>query len=146
MALFRRLRDPVHDPAAVHFELLLARAPSPDPGPLLVQAEPLTPEAGQRVDELGQLDLELALVRPGPLGEDVEDDLGPVEDLDLDLVLEVLLLGGVEVTVEDDHVGPGRAGLARDLLDLAFADEPAGAEARPGLEDLSGHLGPGRRG
>src|SRR4030042_6562374 len=97
--------DAVGDPPAVHLELLLARAPGADPGPLLGQAEPLAAQARQAVAQLGQLHLELALVRPGPLGEDVEDELGPVDDLDLDLLLEVLLLGGAGVAVEDDHVG-----------------------------------------
>ena len=140
------LRDAVGDPAAVHLELLLARAPGADPGALLGQAEPLAAQARQAVAQLGQLDLELAFVRPGPLGEDVEDELGPVDDLDLDLVLEVPLLGRVEGVVEDDEVGRSLARLAGDVGDLALADEPAGVEARPDLEDLPGDLGPGRRG
>jgi hypothetical protein len=116
-----------------------------DAGPLLGQAEALAAQARQVVAELGQLDLELALVRPGPLGEDVEDELGPVDDLALDLVLEVALLGAVEGAVEDDQIGVGFPGGVGDLLHLALADEPAGIEARPDLEDLPGHLGPGRR-
>ena len=138
--------DAVGDPPAVDLELLFARAARADPGSLLGQAEPLAAQAGQAIAQLGQLDLELALVRPGPLGEDVEDELGPVDGLDLDLVLDVPLLGGVEGVVEDDQVGRGLPDLTGDLGDLPLADEPAGVETRPDLEDLPDDLGPGRRG
>ena len=74
--------DAVGDAPPVDLELLFARAAGADAGALLGQAEALAAQARQLVAELGQLDLELALVRPGPLGEDVEDELGPVDDLD----------------------------------------------------------------
>ncbi len=53
--------------------------------------------------------------RPGPcppgcgvLGEDVEDQRGPVDDLDLDDLLEVAQLAGGQLTVADHGVGAGR--------------------------------------
>ena len=74
-------------------------------------ADPATGLAGQvaapaaqpllHVVELGQLDLRLALPALRVLGEDVEDQRGPVDDLDLDLVLEVAQLAGRELAVED---------------------------------------------
>jgi hypothetical protein len=47
-----------------------------------------TAQARQEVLQLGQLDLRLALGGLGVLGEDVEDQGGAVDDLDLDDVLE----------------------------------------------------------
>src|SRR3546814_14302844 len=60
--------------------------------------------------QLGQLDLGLARLRLRVLGEDVEDQRGPVDCLDLELVLEVPQLARREVPVEHDGVGEiGRA-------------------------------------
>ena len=74
--------DAVRDEPAVFLELLLARAADADAALVARQVGPHPLEPGQGVLELRQLDLEMGLVRPGPGGEDVEDDLGPVDDLD----------------------------------------------------------------
>ncbi len=59
---------------------------------------------------------------PSMGGEDVEDDLGPVHDLDLDRPLEVSRLGRPQVVVEDDDVGLVSLHQLLELLDLARAD------------------------
>ncbi len=74
------------------------------------------------VVELRQLDLRLALTRLGMLGEDVEDQRGPVDDLDLKPVLEVPQLRGGEFTVADDGVGAGRVDDLGEPFNLAAAD------------------------
>jgi hypothetical protein len=56
------------------------------------------------------------------LGEDVEDERGPVEHLDVfvaDRLLELALLAGRQFLVEDDHVGAGVRAEGDHLLDLA---------------------------
>jgi hypothetical protein len=63
---------------------------------------------GQQVLQLGELHLRLALTGLGVLGEDVEDQRGAVDDLDLDDVLEGAPLAGDELAVADDGVGAGR--------------------------------------
>ena len=112
-----QLGDPGVDPAAVGLELGLtgtaqahaaARAAAPAgaaglPGQRLAPAA----QAGQQVLQLGQLDLRLALFALRVLGEDVEDQRGPVDDLDLDLLLEVAQLGRRQLAVADDRVGAG---------------------------------------
>ena len=53
-----------------------------------------TTQAREEVLELGELDLGLAFPTLRVLGEDVEDQRGPVDDLDLDDVLEGAALAG----------------------------------------------------
>ena len=54
---------------------------------------------------LGERDLRLALPAARVLGEDVEDQPGAVDDLDLDDVLELAQLTRAELTVADHGVG-----------------------------------------
>src|SRR5699024_8650513 len=51
-------------------------------------------ESGQQIIALSQFDLGLALAAAGVLGEDVEDQCGAVDDLDLNDVLELDELAG----------------------------------------------------
>src|SRR5690606_5898750 len=60
----------------------------------------------QEVLQLGQLDLRLALAALGVLGEDVEDQRGAVDDLDLDDVFELTQLARGQLAVADHRVGP----------------------------------------
>ena len=77
-------------------------------------------QARQLVLELGELDLEPALVGLGVEGEDVEDQPAPVDDLDVEQALQGLLLalGGEELL--DRRLGLLERLLRglRDLLDL----------------------------
>jgi hypothetical protein len=91
------------------------------------------------------------------LREDVQDQRGPVDDLDLDLGLQLAQLGRRELTVADDRVRAGRLDHLGQLQDLAGAD--VGGRVRPvtplhePFEDLGagglgepGQLGQGRLG
>ena len=64
-------------------------------------------QPGQRVFQLGQLDLQLGFDGAGAGGEDVEDQLAAVEHLELGRFFQVADLGGGQVVVEDDDVGVG---------------------------------------
>src|SRR5262245_20391024 len=86
------LADPWPDDPAVRLELRLAGATGPDPTAQPLEVRPLSHEARQEIRELGQLDLELALARPRPLGEDVQDERGPVDDAEVERPREVPLL------------------------------------------------------
>jgi hypothetical protein len=55
--------------------------------------------------QLGQLDLQLALVALRPQGKDVEDQRRTVDHAAIELALEVALLRGRDVVIEDDDVG-----------------------------------------
>ena len=103
------------DPAPVGLDLGLTGATATDAA--AAGADPATGLAGEvatpaaqplhQVLQLGQLDLRLALLGLRVLGEDVEDQRGAVDDLDLDPVLEVAQLAGRELAVADDGVGAG---------------------------------------
>jgi len=68
------------------------------------------------------------------LAEDVEDDSGAVDDLDLDDVLERTPLAWGELAVDDHSVGAGCRDDATQLLGLALAEIGAGVGVRPALE------------
>ena len=105
---------------------------------------PHAPHPRQLVLELRQLDLELALGAPRVLGEDVEDQLGAVDDPRLEGVLERPLLGRVELVVDDQHLGAGAPVLLLELLELALADVRAPVRLRAVLNELPAGLDPGR--
>src|SRR5687768_18351162 len=103
-----QLGDPPEDAPPVDLELRLTGAPGadqaaapPGAGALLAHLHTPAPEAGQAVAELGQLDLEHAGLAVSVLGEDVEDKRHPVDDVDLEQLLQVALLGRGELLVED---------------------------------------------
>src|SRR6185503_19291358 len=112
--------DALAGEAAVGLDLLFARAPHADAGAAAglllggdVGAE--LRDAGQRILELRELDLQLRLVRARVGGEDVEDELGAVDDLAPDVLLEVGDLAGGELVVEDDGIDVVVGGAAGEL-------------------------------
>ncbi len=128
------LGDAASSHAAVALELRLAGAARPHAGANrpaspaeALEVLPHPAHARQVVLELCELDLELALGRDGVLREDVEDQLGSVDDAGLESVLELTLLGRVELAVDEEDV---RAALGERLLDL---DELPLAHVRPGI-------------
>ena len=98
-------RDAAARDPAVGLELRLAGAPRADAAAEALEVLPHAAHARQVVLELRELDLELALGADGVLGEDVEDQLGPVDDAGLELVLERALLRRVELVVDEQHLG-----------------------------------------
>ena len=123
------LVDAPLDAPAVDLELGLARAAGADPGAarghaaaLLGQGRAPPAEAGQPVAQQGQLDLGLALLAVGVLGEDVEDHRGAVDRGATEELLEVALLGRGELVVEHDGVAVGLERDLAQLLGLALAD------------------------
>ena len=76
----------------------------------------------QVVLELRELDLELPLGAHGVLGEDVEDQLRPVDDARLQLVLEQALLRRRQLVVDDQDLGARVAVRLLQLVELALAD------------------------
>jgi hypothetical protein len=93
----------------------------------------LSTDPRQVVLELGKLDLELPLGRDRVLGEDVEDELRPVDHPRVERVFEVALLYGIELVVDEEALG-ARLGVERfDLLELSLADVGALRRAGPAL-------------
>ena len=140
--------------AAFGLELRLARPPGPYPAAETRQhvAPPSKPR--KAIVQLRQLDLQLPLGGTGVLGEDVEDQRGPVDDLQTPLgervhprgLLQVPPLSRSQLVVEDQHVGVERVGDAHDLPDLALAEVRARVGAVSSLKDAIQGVGTGRVG
>ena len=109
---------------AVRLQLRLAGTARADATAGAREVGPQPRQAGQLVLELGELDLESALVGLRVLGEDVEDQPAAVDDLGVEQALERLLLGGRELVVGHEHREAGLALGGEQLLCLALADVP----------------------
>ena len=117
------------------------RVPIPPLGARQVRPQP--GQARQLVLELGELDLEPALVGLGVEREDVEDQPAAVDDLDVEQLLERALLGRRQLVVGDEQVEAGLA-LGRDeLLRLALADVPVRVDVAAVLPLGADDLGAG---
>lgn len=85
--------------------------------------------------QLRQFHLQLAFVGTCALGEDVEDQPGPVEYAALERTLEVALLAGRQGVVENHQLDVFGLDQVVQLLDLATADKIFGARLVAGDAD-----------
>jgi len=137
------LVDAALDLAPVGFKLGFAGAAGADAAAELGHGFAAAGEAREHVFKLREFDLELALAGAGVAGEDVEDQLGSVEDAAGKRGLEIAQLGGREVVVEENQIGLDGRGQGSDLLDLAGTDESGRIGTGTALEQLGGDLGSG---
>ena len=86
------LYDLSADHPPVGLELSLTGSAGADAAAEALEVGPLADQPRQEICELRQLDLELALARARALGEDVEDQRRPVDDLDAERLRDVPLL------------------------------------------------------
>ncbi len=124
------------DPAPISLDLGLAGPAGPDAAAAGHPASGLAgqrlapaTQPGQQVLQLGELDLGLALLAAGMLGENIQDQRRAVDDLDLHDALELAELPGGELAVADDGVGTGVRDDPGQLGGLARAD--IGSRVRP---------------
>jgi succinyl-diaminopimelate desuccinylase len=148
---FAKERDASPREAPVRFELRLAGAAGADSGAETAgaAAEPLevlphAPHTREVVFELRKLDLELSLGADGMLGEDVEDQLGSIDDPRLEGVLERPLLGGAQLGVDEQHLRACVAVLLFQLFDLSLAHVRARVGKAPMLDNPAHGLDSGR--
>ncbi len=144
-----QLVDAPLDAAAIDLELGLARTARADAGSasrltaaLLRQCHAPAPDAGEPVPEQGQLHLRLALLAVSVLGEDVEDHRRTVDGRPAQQLLQVALLGGGELVVEDDRVTVRLEGDLQQLLGLALADVGGRIRCGPLLHQARHLVGP----
>ena len=100
-------------------------------------------QAGQHVFQLGEFHLSLALAAASVLGENVEDEPGPVDDLDLDDLLQLTELPRREFAVADQRVGFVGPHDLGELPRLARPDESAGVGLLAPLHQGVHHHGSG---
>ena len=128
--LAAQLGHPLADAAPVGLDLGLTGTTQTHPAAAAAGAATglprhrLTPAAQprQHVLHLRQRHLRLALPAGGVLGEDVQDQRGAVDDLDLDRLLQRGQLRRGQFTVADDGVGAGRHDHLAEFGRLARAD------------------------
>src|SRR5271166_4298823 len=108
--------------AAIGLQLRLARATGPDAAAELGHLDAATCEPGQQVLQLRQLDLELTFAGAGVARKNVEDELRAVDNPYVEVALQVTLLRGRELVVEDDHIGRTRRHRAFQLLQLSASN------------------------
>ena len=145
--LLSQVADALFGQAAVDFQLLLARAAQPHTAlrlPREVRPHPL--QSRHLVFELGQLDRQPGLVRPGTVGEDVEDQLRAVQHLQPGGLFQVARLAGAEVVVEDDHVGHFGVGQGGQFLHFTLAQVGRGVGGLAVLGQLADDVRAGRLG
>jgi hypothetical protein len=92
---------------------------------------------------LGEFDLELAFAGAGAGSENIEDELGTIENFDGEFVFEIALLGGGKFAVEQDHGGMGGGNGGAELVEFTGADERGLVGLIAGLEDGGGDSGAG---
>ena len=138
-AVAQQRHAPAREPA-VGLELALAGASRPDAAAEALEVLPEAAHARQVVLELRQLDLELALGADGVLGEDVEDQLRPVDHARLQRVLERPLLHGRELVVDDQRLRARALERLLQLLELALADVGARVGPLAVLDELGHRL------
>jgi len=115
--------DAVADEAAVLLELRFAFTAEGALAALAGEVGPGAGEARERIFLAGERDLEHGLPGVGALGENLEDDLLPVDDGEVGEFFPVALLSGRKVVVEDDEIGGVGPGLGGEFLRLAAAEE-----------------------
>ncbi len=86
-------------------------------------ALPRPARRGELVFELRQLNLKLTLAGSRVTGEDVEDELRPVDDAARQLSFKVAQLRGGEIVIEEDKIRSGGGDDAFDLLKFSLSDE-----------------------
>ena len=93
--------------------------------------------------QLRQLDLELAFPSASALGEDIEDEGRPIQDLAVEDFLQVAALGGSQFIIKNDRVDVGPVAEFGEFIGFAFADESAGAGSSQLLKTIADDLGSG---
>ena len=119
------------DAAAVGFELGFTGSAGADAAAQAGQRGTLAGQPGQQILELRQFHLEAPFSGARPAGEDVEDELGAIDDpcgsaTGRDSGLDIALLGGSEVVIDDDDIGFEGFGKLADFFDFAFAEKRGG--------------------
>jgi hypothetical protein len=134
------------DQATVAFDLAFARAAEKaEAAALPFQVSPAAHQARALIVQMRQFHLQAPFPRGGALAEDFQDHGGAVEHLAVPGLLQIALLHGRQMGVDDDDVGLMRLGQHGDLFHLAASQQ--GRRHRPRQRrDLGFHHGQMNRG
>ena len=145
----------IADAAAVGFQFFLARAANTDaPGSASRPARAATTtfaaqtghrgalpsQSRQQIVQLGQFHLQLAFAASGVPGKNVENELRPVNHAAIRGSLDVSLLNGRKVAVEDDERSFVRRCFSPDFVQLTASDQCGRIGSFAQLEDGASNL------
>ncbi len=131
---------------AIGFEFRLARAPRADAAAKPRERGAAAGEPRQQVLELREFDLPLAFARPRAPGENIENQLRPIDDLAIGALFDVPDLGGRQLAVDNHHVDRVARAFGCELVELASADERRRIRSGPLLNHSQHDNGTGRIG
>ena len=129
MTTFLQLTPQAHellvDCAPVGLDLRLARAADKaKPAALPLEVGPRPHEARTLIAQRRHLDLQYAFSGRRPVAENLQDQPGPVEDLDIPGLLQIALLHRRQRAIDKHKVRLGGADCLFQFLALALAKEP----------------------
>ena len=116
------------------FELRLTRTPASDTASEARKRVVPLPESRQEVPHLRELYLQLAVARFGVLGEDIENELGAIYNLEIGHSRDVVRLGRSEVAVENQRLGVELHGSDDHVLELAASERVSGVDSVANLQ------------
>ena len=107
----------------VGLELRLARSAQADAAFLPLQVSPAAHQARRQALELGELDLHFSFVAARTLRENVEDQARAIDHTAVQALLEITLLYGRQIVVENGERRLSSGNRVGDLLDFALTRE-----------------------
>lgn len=115
--------DAIAQQATVGLQLGLTRTAQADPPFLALQVRPAAHQASRQMAQLRQLNLQLTFMGTRPLGEDIQNQPGAIDDAALAQTFQVALLRWRQRVVEQHDGGLGFSDGLGNFLRLAFADK-----------------------
>jgi hypothetical protein len=98
-------------------------------------------EARHGVLELGELHLELAVAALGALGEDVQNELRAIDDLEIGVLCDGARLRRRKLPVKDKDAGVELDRAHNDLFELALSHDELRVHVVAHLDDAIDHVG-----
>jgi hypothetical protein len=139
---FNRSPDALHaltNAAAVGFELLLAGTSGTDAAAQTRKLRTRPRQSRQQVIQLRQFHLQLALAAARMARKNVQDELGAIDHPPVHTALQIALLHGSELTVENNQRRLTRFGLGSNLVQFAVAHDARRIDGLAHLQYAAGH-------
>jgi len=127
--------DPVADAAAIDFQLRFTGTAAADAAGEAGHGRVFRDESGQEILELSKLHLQFSRPGMGPLCEDIQNELGAVDDLQVRLIGDGPDLGRRQFMIENEEVGSLLKRLDHEGRKFAPAGDVPGVQAISPLQD-----------
>src|ERR1700736_5347097 len=120
--------------AAVRLELCFAGTSRTDTATESRHFHTASSQSREQVIQLREFHLQLSLARPRPPGENVEDQLRPIQNFAIQSAFEIALLRGSEIGIEEHHIRLLSRDAGLQLFHLSRTNQGGGVRTRSGLE------------